>query len=201
MSEYPDLIVLRHGETLWNAEGRMQGNLNSPLTQQGIKHACQQRRILETLDLRGYTAWVSPQGRAIETAGYAVAPLLPELQTDARLKEIGVGDWSGLLRTDLPLDSRTIDLGAESLDLYSMAPNGEGLGGLEARCAAFLRDLTGPTLVVTHGITGHMLRTLWMGWGMDRLGTLPGGQGVVFHLSQGCHYFLTEDAEPVAILC
>jgi len=52
---YPELYILRHGETLWNAENRMQGELNSPLTEKGLRDAARQRDILASLDLAGFT--------------------------------------------------------------------------------------------------------------------------------------------------
>ena len=46
---YPDLYVLRHGQTEWNLAGKFQGRKNSPLTELGKSHARQQRAILERL--------------------------------------------------------------------------------------------------------------------------------------------------------
>ncbi|MEM6277220.1 MAG: histidine phosphatase family protein, partial [Pseudomonadota bacterium] len=78
--------------------------------------------------------------------------------------------------------------------LYEAAPGGEGLTALEHRCRAFLDDLAGPAVLVTHGITGRMLRALWLGLGQDGLDDLPGGQGVVFHLSDTGHEVLRASA-------
>ncbi|MCB2120639.1 MAG: histidine phosphatase family protein, partial [Rhodobacteraceae bacterium] len=51
MGVYPELYVLRHGETVWNAEGRMQGTLDSPLTERGCAQARRQGEILASLGL------------------------------------------------------------------------------------------------------------------------------------------------------
>ena len=60
----PELYILRHGETYWNAENRMQGELNSPLTEKGLRDAARQGQILSARDLSGFAFFTSPQGRA-----------------------------------------------------------------------------------------------------------------------------------------
>ena len=181
-----DLYLLRHGQTEWNAAGRWQGRANSPLTALGREQAERQRRVLTSLDLSRASAFSSPQGRAVETAGIAVAPLVVEIRTDARLREIDVGDWTGRLRAELhPAGAAAEEFDAEDIALYAGAPGGEGLGALRARCAAFLADLDGPAIVVAHGITGRMLRVVALGLEEDALAGMPGGQGVVHHLSGG----------------
>lgn len=181
-----DLYVLRHGQTEWNAIGRWQGRANSPLTAAGRGQAERQRAILAGLDLLGVAAFTSPQGRAVETAGIAVAPLVAEVHSDPRLREIDVGDWTGRLRVDLhPAGAEAEEFDADDIALYGGAPGGEGLDALAARCAAFLTELEGPAMVVTHGITSRMLRVLALGLEEEALADMPGGQGVVHHLSGG----------------
>ena len=181
---YPEIYVLRHGQTEWNAEGRLQGALNSRLTPLGRSQAETQRDILSDRDLTGFRAIMSPQGRAVETAGLAVAPLVPRLEIDDRLREIEVGEWSGRQRDTLGVEYDPTEVPGETLALYEAAPGGEGLARLEQRCRAFLDDLTGPAVLITHGITGRMLRSLWLGQGRDGVSKMPGGQGIVFHLDE-----------------
>ena len=76
---------------MWNAENRMQGELDSPLTQKGQMDAARQHEILRTRDLAGFRFFTSPQGRAFQTAAIALAGLAGRIQTDDRLREIGVG--------------------------------------------------------------------------------------------------------------
>ena len=190
---YPEVYLLRHGETVWNAEGRLQGALNSPLTARGVAQAQAQGRILARRDLDGFRAISSPLGRTIETAGLAVAPLMERIETDVRLREIEVGEWSGRQRDSLGIPYDPNVPSGETLALYESAPGGEGLARLEARCQDFLDDLVEPTVIVTHGITGRMLRALWLGLGQAGLNDLPGGQGIVFHLKDGQHRVLSDD--------
>ena len=175
------IYVMRHGETTWNAEGRFQGGLNSPLTERGRAQAQQIEETLSALDLTGFDVRVSPQGRAFETAAIALARQVPFLHTDARLREIEVGEWSGKLRAEFITPNLTCeDTPDGPLALYEHAPGGEGYTRLRARCEDFLSSLTAPTLCVTHGITSRMLRTVALGRTSATLGDLPGGQGVVF---------------------
>ncbi|MEO1639297.1 MAG: histidine phosphatase family protein [Pseudomonadota bacterium] len=183
---FPELYVLRHGETEWNAENRMQGALNSPLTPQGEMDAARQGEILRTRDLTGFSFFSSPQGRAFQTAGIALARLATNIRTDDRVSEIGVGDWGGLLRKDLPMPEGPNAL----MQQYAMAPNGEGFPALKARVRSFLDDLDGPAVIVTHGVTGAVLRALVIGEAAYAGASVHGGQGAVFHLESGVQTIL-----------
>ncbi|MFK7745598.1 MAG: histidine phosphatase family protein [Roseobacter sp.] len=187
----PPLYVLRHGQTEWNAVHRLQGMLDSPLTAQGVAEAQHQNKILSHRDLANFKAYSSPQGRAVETARIALNGLIADIQTDERLREIGVGAWQGRYVADLEID-RALDESDESaFDLYERAPDGEGFQALKTRCVAFLDDLTGPSIVVTHGITSRMLRLILLDMDISEIGLLPGGQGVAYYLEQGVQIKLT----------
>ena len=182
MTSYPELYVLRHGETEWNAQGRFQGAYNSPLNALGRKQAARQAEILAGIDLRNFRIFSSPQGRAVETAAIALSRQVEEVHTDPRLREIGMGDWAGRMKSDLAAQG-LIDLGtADSLDFYEDAPHGEGFEALETRCMGFLSSLTGPSVLVTHGITSRMIRAVATGKGRANLANMGGGQGVIYHV-------------------
>ena len=183
---HPELYILRHGETEWNAENRMQGEMNSPLTPKGEMDAARQGEILRSRDLTGFAFLSSPQGRAFQTAGIALAGIADHIRTADRLREIGVGDWSGRLRDELPMPEGKDPFMAQ----YEIAPNGEGFARLETRCRAFLDDLTGPSVLVTHGITSRMLRAIIIGEGAVAVPTVHGGQGCCYHLKDGVQNLL-----------
>jgi probable phosphoglycerate mutase len=182
---YPPLYILRHGQTVWNAERRIQGSLDSDLTQTGISQAEAQRRILERRDLAGFSALSSPQGRALRTADLALSGLVARIETDQRLREIGVGAWEGLRRIEIAPDAPADESEESALELYEKAPRGEGLHALRDRCTSFLSDVQGPSILVTHGITSRMLRLILLGMSTGEIGDLPGGQGVVFFVENG----------------
>jgi len=165
----------------------MQGELNSPLTEKGRAQAAHQGQILQGCALGGFQFFTSPQGRAVETAGIALGAIANDIRTDDRLREIGVGDWSGMLRADLP-DVPGID---PFMSHYEIAPNGEGFARLETRVAAFLAALDGPAVLVTHGITSRILRTLVIGESAVATPTAHGGQGCVYHLKDGVQKLLS----------
>jgi len=185
---FPELYILRHGETERNAENRMQGWLNSPLTAVGATQAARQLEILRNRDLKGFQARTSPLGRCVQTAGIAVAPLLTEVPSDSRLREIGVGEWQGKVRTELNWGGDPVNGPDGPLAMYAAAPGGEGFEALSRRCLAVLSELSGPTVLVTHGITSRMMRMMVLGhaWSdFETMAALPGGQGVVYHMKDG----------------
>lgn len=186
MPQYPELYVLRHGETTWNAENRMQGALNSPLTPLGEMQAARQCEILRSRDLSGFAYFSSPQGRAVQTAAIAVGHLADHIRTDDRLREIEVGEWSGLLRAELPVVAGEDPMLAQ----YEHAPGGEGFAKLRLRCQAFLSDLTGPAVLITHGITSRMLRSIAANAEALTASTVRGGQGCVYHIKNGAQNLL-----------
>lgn len=183
---HPELYILRHGETVWNAENRMQGWLNSPLTPKGEGDAARQGEILSGRDLSGFEFWCSPSGRTVQTAGIA-CPMAEAIHTDLRLREIAVGDWAGRLRDELPMPDGPDPYMAQ----YEMAPNGEGIAAVQVRVAAFLADLQGPAVLITHGITSRVIRSIVIGESALANPSIHGGQGCVYHLRDGVQKLLT----------
>jgi len=187
MAHYPEILILRHGQTEWNAEERLQGRLDSPLTDRGQAQAEAQNKALQALDLSEFAFRCSPQGRAFTTAAIALRGIAPRIETDARLCEIDVGDWSGKRRSELEVDFAATESPDGALEYYEYAPGGEGFAGLRSRCESFLFDLDHPTVIVTHGITSRMMRLVALGLGDDKLAELPGGQGVIYRVRNGVH--------------
>jgi probable phosphoglycerate mutase len=95
------LYLLRHGETAWNLERRMQGGKDSSLTARGREQAAAMGRALAAELARepGPTIFLrSPLGRTRETAllvGYALGLDPAEWRDDPRLAELGYGAWEG----------------------------------------------------------------------------------------------------------
>ncbi len=164
----------------------MQGILNSPLTAKGEVQARRQRGILENCPLEGFDFFSSPQGRAIQTAAIALSGVAEMIRTDDRLREISVGQWAGLLRDDLPME----DVEDPFMAQYESAPGGEGIAGVEVRVRSFLADLKGPAVLVTHGITSRVLRSIVVGGDALGASTIHGGQGCVYHLKDGVQKLL-----------
>lgn len=189
--QYPEFYILRHGETEWNAVGRWQGRLNSPLTPRGLAHAADQQKILSQCNLVGFQFFSSPQGRAFHTAAIAFAGIADRIVTDDRLQEIAVGVLEGQYRAEF--------LGGEKPELdeiyrkYDQAEGGEGMAGLEERCRSFLDSLTAPAVITCHGITSAMIRCIAMGIDTRSLLEMPGGQGIVYRIKAGQSKLLSLD--------
>ncbi|MCV2863842.1 histidine phosphatase family protein [Albidovulum sediminicola] len=185
----PELFVLRHGETLWNAEGRIQGALDSPLTERGIAQARRQAQILADLGLgpRTHRFYVSPQGRARQTAGIVLSPLGVNPEVDTRLREIAMGAYEGLTRDEIRQRFPGAFDEQDPFLWYDTAPRGEGFAALQARVENFLAGLTGPSVIIAHGMLSRFLRGAVLGLELEGIAALPGGQGVVYHLQDGHH--------------
>lgn len=186
----PELYILRHGETEWNAVGRMQGRLDSPLTLTGQDQARAQGQTLRANALTGLPIYCSPSGRARKTAELAVPEKFKEIRFDARLMEIDLGHWQGRVKAELEAEFPQAFAGDSMWGWYDRCPQGEGFAGLEQRTASFLADLTGPAILFTHGITSRFLRCHALGMPMDAFGTLPGGQGIIHHVKKGSQKML-----------
>lgn len=200
MPDYPEIFVLRHGQTEWNREGRHQGRLDSPLTERGRAQARQQGEIL-TVALAGrddFAAFTSPQGRAFDTAQLALASMAVTATVDPQLCEISFGDWEGLKTEDIAArwPEHCKSAAQDPFAWHFLAVRGESFAQICDRAGAFLTALDRPSIIVTHGITSRILRGLWLGGDFGAMAALPGGQGCVFHLKCGQQVKL-ESAQPV----
>ncbi|MEL7091182.1 MAG: histidine phosphatase family protein [Pseudomonadota bacterium] len=191
MPDFPDCYILRHGETEWNRDMRMQGRLDSPLTALGEQHAAAQGRIIAALGRTDLTWYCSPQGRAAATARIVAGPDL-HITEDARLAEIDIGTWTGLTR-DVIAAANPALFETDGLAWYDHAPEGEGLFALGARTRAFLDTLTGPSVIVTHGITSRVLRCHLRGLPIEAFEEVGGGQGMVHAVRGGVQTSLFEE--------
>ena len=99
MANYPKIWFLRHGQTEWNRAYRLQGQLDSPLTKQGIADAHRQAAIIGPVLAQKPDIYVSPLGRTRQTAQIALAGAA--CSYDDRLMEIHAGDWQGRLREEI----------------------------------------------------------------------------------------------------
>jgi probable phosphoglycerate mutase len=110
------LLLIRHGQTPWNADGRWQGHGDPGLTEEGLAQA---GRLAHSLDQDRQHRWArvisSDLARARETAAPLAERLGLEIEYDRRLRELDVGTWSGLTRDEIerrdPETLRRFELG------------------------------------------------------------------------------------------
>jgi broad specificity phosphatase PhoE len=172
--EFPyRLIFLRHGETAYNAENRLQGQLDIPLNTRGREQARALGRTLgariksEIERLEATDAFIaSPLKRARETMEIARDAIgLPPRRywLDPTLKEISFGAWEGLTWPEIAAgDAKSVR--ARTRDKWSFVPpGGESYAMLVERVRPWLEGLTGDAFVVSHGGVARALMTLIAG--------------------------------------
>lgn len=151
------LFLIRHAQSAANAEGRIQGWLDSPLSDEGRQQvqALVERFRSTPLD----AVYASPLARAAETAQGIAALHDLAVTLDDRLKEYDMGQWTGLNRAEIETLFPGIDLEAEH---ELVVPGGETAQDMHDRIEPFLREVTGwhagrTVAIVTHGGTLGML--------------------------------------------
>lgn len=155
------LLLVRHGESVWNMEGRWQGQADPPLSEAG---AAQARLAADALD--GFSGRIvsSDLMRARRTAEIIAETLgLGEVHVVPGVREIDVGAWSGLTHAEIearfPGQLERYRAGA-----LAGPPGGESRAVFLERVLAALDDIAGAgerTLVVTHGgVINHLERHL-----------------------------------------
>ena len=87
------LYLIRHGQTVWNLEGRFQGWNDSALSEKGISNAKALRERLK--DISFYEVYASPVGRAMTTAHIVSGLEMDKIIPDENLREINLGSWQG----------------------------------------------------------------------------------------------------------
>ena len=177
------LLLLRHGETVWNREGRLQGRLDSPLTETGREQARRQGRDLEVFrqGLGPHLVFCSPLKRAQDTARLALGA--EAFITEARLVEIGCGRWEGTTEAErAQSDPEAAGRFGDEIERYLNAPGGEGLATLTDRLAAFLADLEGPAVIFSHKVVLVTLRAMVTGGRSSLVGGMAPRQGTILEL-------------------
>lgn len=154
--------LVRHGETEWNAEARMQGHLDSRLTPLGRLHADETGKLLARLGVD--TVFASPLGRVRETLAIVQKYVPLPAVFDDRLKEWSSGDWSGELHAELAAKWPE-EWAAWEADRYNYrSPGGENFVDLIDRARSFFGDLApadGERIaLIGHGFMNRALATV-----------------------------------------
>lgn len=150
-----ELLLIRHGETVWNQQGRMQGQHDSPLTPTGLQQARQLARRLK--DVSFSALYSSDLGRAHQTARCIGDASGREVVSDAGLRERHFGIFEGLTHNEIRLrHPEEHELFANRDPHYSM-PGGESQNDFRDRVVATLERIAqrhaGETIVVvSHGL-------------------------------------------------
>jgi probable phosphoglycerate mutase len=196
------IYLLRHGETVWNTLGRFQGQKDSPLTMQGIEQADFVAKVLHrelAEDLHSFEMQVSPLGRARETAN-RIQHLLPIVAVeDARLAEVTVGSWDGMTKFEIDAEYPGALDGSDIFDWYFRSPDGESFDEACERAKAWINNVQCPTVAISHGLFGRLVRGVYAGLSKREMLQLPVPQDGFYRLYEGEIIFIGgSSAETVA---
>ena len=175
-----ELYILRHGRTVWNAAGRIQGSTDIELTPEGRQVAQATGWAWERLQLHFDAVYSSPLKRARETAAIVSAYTGLAVQTDERLRELcfGVLEGESVSHINDPQADPEHGCFFTHPEAYKRPEGGESLEELCARADSFLKDLLvrytheERILIVAHGamnkalmrvLKGSPLKDFWAG--------------------------------------
>jgi probable phosphoglycerate mutase len=151
--------MIRHGQTAWNAEGRLQGQKDIPLNETGRRQAAGNGLALKSVlgdTVSDFDFVASPLGRTRETmeilrGAMGLDPLA--YRTDPRLVEVSFGDWEGFTLAELEAHAPE-RVEERSHSKWNFIPPGEAAESYEILCwriGSFLADVARPTVCVSHG--------------------------------------------------
>ena len=190
----PVIYYIRHGETAWNAAGRLQGAQDTALNDLGRKQAVQAGHILADLlahDGRDKSALLyvaSPQLRARTTMELMRGALeLPaeRYATDDRLREIGYGKWEGFTLAEMEA-ADPVFFGRRLADKWRVAPEGgETYEAVQQRMHGWYDEVRSDMVVVAHGGTARALMVALGFETPESASDLPIAQGAVYVFDGG----------------
>jgi probable phosphoglycerate mutase len=190
----PVIYYIRHGETAWNAAGRLQGAQDTALNDLGREQAAQAGHILTDLLAR--------DGRNKSELPYLASPLLrarttmelmrcalelppQHYATDDRLREIGYGKWEGFTLAEMQA-ADPVFFARRLADKWRVAPEGgETYEAVQRRMGEWYGQVNIDTVVVAHGGTARALMVTLGFETPESAADLPIAQGAVYVFSDG----------------
>ena len=166
------LRIARHGETTWNAVGRYQGRLETPLSPLGQAQA---QALAGALQHRGVRRIISsPLSRCVQTAVPLSSLTGVPIETDPRLLEIAHGTWDGRYRTEIAQTEPELFREWRDHPEGVRFDGGESLGDVLARWKDFVENFQTDkdTLLVTHDVVVRVAILERTGRGIEELRTV-----------------------------
>ena len=178
------LIFIRHGETDWNAEGRLQGQHDIPLNGRGRDQAASAgrdaRKYIAREGLTGLRYVASPLSRTRDTMELARGAMgldPKDYATDPSLMELSFGRWEGLIWPEVKAMDPWAAKAREGDKWLFQPPGGESYAMLADRLRPWLATVTGDTVVVSHGGVARVL--------MAMIGGIPVSDAPLMDIHQG----------------
>lgn len=167
------LYLVRHGETIWNIERKMQGGMkDSPLTKKGIEQANLLKNRMENINFD--IIYSSPLERAVKTSRIVAAQRNIPIIKDDRLMEIDIGEWGGLTK------EQAREKNPEQLDNFWTNPKmyvpitGESFLQVKIRAISLIKEIISKyegksILIVTHTVVLRILMAYFENRPLDEL--------------------------------
>lgn len=176
------MVFVRHGQSLCNLEGRLQGQYDSPLSELGLRQAEACAEYLK--DWRFDAAYSSDLSRAYVTAKTIAAKHAGlEVKQIPALREINFGKWQYMMLAEIA-DKYTEDYAAwKTGDCYTRPTGGECMAEVGKRACAAAWDIArkhagGTVLVVSHNGAMRMLQCDWLGISFEQMNQAKGVKNV-----------------------
>jgi len=154
------LILIRHGETVWNQQRRMQGHSDSPLSETGVRQA---RLLARHLKQIAFSAlYSSDSGRAQHTARSVAEVTGHDIVLEPRLRERHFGVFEGLTGSEIEANFSADYARFKSRDQAHVIPGGESAAQFRARVSACFHEIASRhngelVVVITHGLVLDVL--------------------------------------------
>lgn len=182
------IYLLRHGQTHYNLERRIQGQCDSALTDLGREQARAMGRALREHVSPEVRIVCSPLGRTVASAELVreTAGIVSPLETDPLLKEIGCGSWENRLHDECRA-STPHDRSLSFTDFWRHhCLDGESYHAARGRAVRWLESHDGrPVVVVAHGVIGKLMRGEFLRLAYADMDALPSPQDRLYCLRGG----------------
>jgi alpha-ribazole phosphatase len=168
------LLLIRHGQTDWNLEGRYTGQSDVPLNETGREQARELAALLVAEQVPPDVIYASDLERARETAEIIAGRFGLPVQTDGRLREVNQGEWEGMYFPDIVARYAQEFAEREADPLNVAPPGGETVGQVQARVQAAVADMAARypaqrVAVVAHGMVLALIRLEAYGYPVEQV--------------------------------
>lgn len=184
------LILIRHGETKFNVESRLQGSMDSDLTSRGefqaelIAHGIKKQFDFDA----SWTMEISPLARAQKTASIIkkITNFNGNTLTNHALKEVSFGSWEGKTKDEIKTLYRYEEKLGTRLNWVYNCHNGESFENAKSRIEKWLLNSELKNkIVISHGVTLSILRGLYLGLNVKDMLNLSISQNYFHILENG----------------
>lgn len=182
-----NLYIIRHGQTEWNVQRRLQGWNNSNLTEEGIKNAEKLSKKLKDVDFD--YIYSSPQQRAVDTAKIIRGARNTDIIKLDELKEIGFGTWEGMAIDEInKIYGEEFDTYLNRPHLYNPIDGGESFNDIFKRVEDALNTIMSnggkDILIVSHGVTIKVLTAIIKNITLEELYNIPVHMGTALNICE-----------------